>query len=195
VTKKRRGWPKGRNGDLPDWYGPDEKFVAWTLEKLSEKLEQRAFEEDPSEERINPSAWPKANKLELALFYAQNGNIKPLRALFPPAIARYIHLPKRWRTPFIERVENFKRYIARMDQRQAGDVAALARDIYAIWEEYYRMKKRSRFKGQSTAADVALAFYDTRLKGEKGLTIAIGEVEDALWEGRKTPKKRLQKSR
>ena len=100
---------------------------------------------------------------------AAQGNIKPLRALYSQ-IAQYIHLPRRQRRPTLA-----KRFI-KAGTLGAEDVAEFVPIVYSIWKANYNMKLRYRRDGQSTAADVAVEFYDRRLR-KGGPRIDVGDVE------------------
>jgi hypothetical protein len=177
---KRRQWPRGKNGDLPDWYGPDKPFVEWTLGEVMEKdlrddeLLQEAIIRYPT--RRSEYQVPEVpDKLQWALAQAQSGDIAPLRALYP-LISAYIHLP-----PIPKR----RRGVTLPKNRFRGGgvicdnvvvAATIARDIYAQWRRDYGMKNRRRSLGQSTAVDVAVAYLKLF-----GWEVSVLAVERALW--------------
>jgi len=164
VTKRQQ-WPRGRNGDLPDWYGPDLPFVERTIfELLREENEMNAnygvgwIPAEPEE----------PDKLKSALISADFRDITPLRVLYPE-ISEYINLPEL----SMSRLSRLRKYARTNPVERAANTA---RGIYAIWQRDYGMKKRSRSRGQSTAVDVAAAYSELF-----GPPVSVGAVERKLW--------------
>jgi hypothetical protein len=166
---KRRQWPRGKNGDLPDWYGPDAPFVERTMGEVMREENER----DDRRDVVWTSERQEPDKLQLALAWAQSGDIAPLRALYP-LISAYIHLP-----PIPKRRRGVTLHRFRGGGVFCDNVvvaATIARDIYAQWRRDYGMKNRRRSLGQSTAIDVAVAYL--KLFGGE---VSVLAVERALW--------------
>ena len=125
---RRRQWPRGKNGDLPDWYGPDAPFVERTIgELMREEAEHDANYEGSW---WTPAERQEPDKLTEAIEQASRGHIAPLRALYP-AISEYIHLPpmpkrrrgertNRFRTHTFGLVAKSRRRIARRTSTPSG---------------------------------------------------------------------------
>jgi len=178
---RRRFYPKGKDGDLPNWKGADEPLVVWTM-RLFEHDYEPDFSKWPRRKKQKKQKAPsRRDKLKSAIIQAKGSdNLSPLKALHPE-FAEFINLPKGGR----EKKTLFQKY----GEAVVVQIAAnLVHQIKAQWRKHYGREKRSRLKGQSTAVDVAVRYLNSHRA-----RLTAKEVEDELSgrrRARTTPKSR-----
>jgi hypothetical protein len=122
--------------DLPPWDCRNARdaqaMVKWVIgqidrvETISERFKHYAETVFESDERY---------VTEQAIEQADKGNIEPLRRLFPPELARFLHLPK---------LKRGKRFPKHGKNDRVGKAVADVKLIRALWMTHYGKKNRPK---------------------------------------------------
>lgn len=125
----------------PPWTGDDEAMTRWLMHRLNERLREdqvgfKAWQMSPEGQTAEAEQMARDNSVGPAILAAENGDIEPLRKMFP-LLAPYLYPPKR------KRGGQSSAPLAGLQTKLVYAVVQVPR-IRALWRQHYDKKNRRK---------------------------------------------------